>query len=183
MLERMRRGARKGFTLLEVLLATGIMAVGTTSILVVIAASAGMASQRQLLLRREQVVDEARHDAQAMVNAYRPQSDAVSAAGARSKKNAEKVVSAAVAPAKVENHKSDRYAGFTYDLAFEPRDRGVPEKGFDVAITLHYGDDQTHTAECTLLPTVIQDDEFADSMTYREERAGLGSQDKTKEKK
>src|SRR5687767_1615421 len=108
----MLRGMKaRGFTLLEVLLATAIMAVGTTSVLVVIATAAGMASQRQVKLRREQVVDEARHDAQTLVNAFRPGS-----AGTGGKPSP----SARMAPDKIEARRSTRYDGFSYDVVFQP---------------------------------------------------------------
>lgn len=188
MLGRMKRSTSRGFTLLEVLLATAIMAVGTTSILVVIATAAGMASQRQVLLRREQVLDEARHDAQSIVNSFRPKAPVVAAPAPKAAKtpgkSAEKIVPVEIAPRKVEGRRSTRYDGFAYDLSFEPRDRGVPEKGFDVAITLRYGGGElTYESSATLLPTTILDEEFADSQTYQDERKGIGSQNQTKEKK
>jgi prepilin-type N-terminal cleavage/methylation domain-containing protein len=174
-----RKAASGGFTLLEVLLATAILAVGTTSVLVVFATAAGMASQRQVNLRREQVVDEARHQAQTMVDAFRP---ATGPAAAPAPKKGEKAAPVAYAPSKVEGRKSDRYDGFNYDLTFEPRDRAVPEKGYDVTIVVHYGGgDLSTTATTTLMQTLIPPEEFASSLTWEEERKGLSQKDKPRE--
>lgn len=177
----MKRKARTGgFTLLEVLLATSILAVGTTSVLVVFATAAGMASQRQVNLRREQVVDEARHQAQAMVDAFRP--GARPAAAPAPKKGDKAPPPAAEAPAKVEGRKSERYDGFNYDLTFEPRDRGVPEKGYDVTIVVHYGGGElSTTASTTLMQTLIPPEEFESSVTWDEERKGISQSNKPSE--
>lgn len=178
-----RKAGSGGFTLLEVLLATSILAVGTTSVLVVFATAAGMASQRQVNLRREQVVDEARHQAQAMVDAFRPgTSPAAAPAPKKGEKKAEKVATVAYAPPKVEGKKSDRYDGFNYDLTFEARDRAVPEKGFDVTIVVHYGGGElSTTAATTLMQTLIPPEEFTSSLTYEEERKGTAQTSKPRE--
>lgn len=182
-----RRAATRGFTLLEVLLATAILAVGTTSVLVVFATAAGMASQRQVNLRREQVVDEARHQAQAMVDAFKPSTGPASPAPAPEGPSAKKGGKAATtpvayAPAKIEGKKSDRYDGFDYDLTFEPRDRAVPEKGYDVTIVVHYGGGElSTTATTTLMQTLIPPEEFATSQTWEQERKGLSQNDKPRE--
>src|SRR6185295_2675294 len=135
-----KRRRNKGFTLLEVLLATGIMAVGTTSVLVVIATAAGMASQRQVNVRREQVLDEARHEAQAAIDAFEPSAPDATVQKIETKKGAAKgPVQTARAPDKIVARKSSRYDGFNYDVSFDAKDPLVPEAGFDVQITLHYG--------------------------------------------
>lgn len=182
----MRSSRSTGFTLLEVLLATAIMAVGTTSVLVVIATAAGMASQRQVNVRREQVMDEARHDAQAIVDAFRvPKTTAPAAPakpGGKSGAKAEPVQSPTI-PAKVEGKRSARFDGFDYDLMFEPRDRQVPEKGYDVTIVVHYGGGElSATTSTTVVATTIPDEEFVVSSTYEEERAGLSNRDKPRER-
>ena len=179
----MKRLASRGFTLLEVLLATAIMAVGTTSVLVVIATAAGMASQRQVNVRREQVLDEARHDAQAMVDAFRP-GTAVAAAPVPGAKKGTKTdtVAANLAPPKVEGKKSERFDGFTYDVTFEPKDRLILEKGYDVTIVVHYGGGElSATASTSMISTTIPDDEFLTSSTWQEEQKGLANRDKTRE--
>ena len=176
-----RSDAAGGFTLLEVLMATVILAVGTTSVLVVFATAAGMASQRQVNLRREQVLDEARHYAQTVVDAFRPGKGPAPAAAPAGKKG-EKPVQVASAPAKVEGKKSDRYDGFVYDLAFEARDRAVPEKGYDVTIVVHYGGGElSATTTATLMQTLIPDEEFTTSISYEEERKGLSNTNKARE--
>lgn len=176
-----RKSRRGGFTLLEILLATSILAVGTTSVLVVFATAAGMASQRQVNLRREQVVDEARHHAQALVDAFRPSTEKT-AAPAPKKGDKSAASAAAIAPAKVTAKKSDRYDGFDYDLTFEPRDRAVPEKGYDVVIVVHYGGGElSTTATTTLMQTLIPPEEFETSLTWQEERKGLSQTDKPRE--
>lgn len=176
----MKRLAARGFTLLEVLLATAIMAVGTTSVLVVIATAAGMASQRQVNVRREQVIDEARHDAQAMVDAYRPGTAVAPAPGA--KKGAKAAVNVDLGPGRVEGKKSQRFDGFTYDLTFEPKDRQILEKGYDVTIVVHYGGGElSATATTSMISTTIPDEEFLTSTTWLEEQKGLANRDKPRE--
>ena len=179
-----RKTRTGGFTLLEVLLSTVILAVGTTSVLVVFATAAGMASQRQVNLRREQVLDEARHHAQAMVDAWRPAKGSAPATAPKASKKTDTAASsaAAYAPAKIEGRKSDRYDGFVYDLTFEPRDRAVPEKGFDVTMVVHYGGGElSATASTTLMQTLIPEDEFTSSTTWEEERKGLANSSKARE--
>jgi len=132
-------------------------------------------------LRREQVLDEARHQAQSIVDAFRPGKGPAPAAAPAPKKG-EKPVVAAAAPAKVEGRKSDRYDGFVYDLAFEPRDRAVPEKGYDVTIVVHYGGGELSTsASTTLMQTLIPPEEFESSVTYEEERKGISQSNKPSE--
>ena len=178
----MRRLASRGFTLLEVLLATAIMAVGTTSVLVVMASAAGMASQRQVNVRREQVIDEARHDAQAMVDAFRPAATPTAAPVPGAKKSTRTAPSANVGPAKVEGRKSSRFDGFTYDLTFEPKDRQILEKGYDVTIVVRYGGGElSATTNTSMISTTIPDDEFLTSSTWQEEQQGLANRDKSRE--
>jgi prepilin-type N-terminal cleavage/methylation domain-containing protein len=177
-----RRSGTGGFTLLEVLLATAIMAVGTTSVLVVMATAAGMASQRQVNLRREQVIDEARHYAQTCVDAFNPAKAAGAAAPAPKKGGKSDAAAIAYAPAKVEGKKSDRYDGFNYDLTFDPRDRAVPEKGYDVTIVVHYGGGElSATATTTLMQTLVPMEEFETSVTWEEERKGQANTNKPRE--
>jgi prepilin-type N-terminal cleavage/methylation domain-containing protein len=180
----MRRRVSLGFTLLEVLLATAIMAVGTTSVLVVIATAAGMASQRQVGVRREQVVDEARHEAQAMVDAFDPGVPETGPQVIATRSGAAKPASSTKqAPDKVIGKKSSRYEGFSYDLAFDPKDPAVPEMGFDVSITLHYGGGELTYAAPTasMISKTISDDEFKRSITYLEEQKAPSSPGKAKE--
>jgi prepilin-type N-terminal cleavage/methylation domain-containing protein len=180
----MRRRVSVGFTLLEVLLATAIMAVGTTSVLVVIATAAGMASQRQVGVRREQVLDEARHDAQAMVDSFDPGvPDTAPQVISLKKGDAKPKSSTKQAPDKVIGKKSSRYDGFNYDIAFDARDTAVPEMGFDVWITLHYGGGElTYTAPpMTMLGKTISENEFARSSTYLDEQKAPTDKGKAKE--
>jgi prepilin-type N-terminal cleavage/methylation domain-containing protein len=184
MKRNMRTRVSLGFTLLEVLLATAIMAVGTTSVLVVIATAAGMASQRQVSMRREQVIDEARHDAQAMVDAFNPGVPAAGPQVIATRSGAAKPVSLTKqAPDKVIGKKSSRYDGFSYDIAFDAKDPTVPEMGFDVSITLHYGGGElTYAAPMTsMISKTISDDEFLRSSTYLEEQKAPTDKGKAKE--
>jgi len=182
----MRRRPNGGFTLLEVLLATAIMAVGTTSVLLVIATAAGKASNRQLGVRRQQVLDEARHDAQAMIDAFEPGTPDTSTQVISTKKGGGKaVMSTKSAPEKVLAKKSSRYDGFTYDIAFDAKDPMIPEMGFDVTITLHYGGGELEYAAPTasMIGKTIPDSEFLRSATYLEEQKAPSSAGKTKETK
>ena len=185
MTRRRTAGTRGGFTLLEVLLATAIMAVGTTSVLVVIATAAGMASQRQVLQRREQVIDEARHDAQAIVNSFRPGTPEAGVAKIGTGKGTTKQQPAfKTAPDTVTDRGSTRFGGFSYDLAFQSRDRTVPEKGYDVGITIHYGGGElSYATSTTVIATAILEDEFKSSATWLDEQKGLQGGNKPKETK
>jgi prepilin-type N-terminal cleavage/methylation domain-containing protein len=182
----MRRRLSRGFTLLEVLLATAIMAVGTTSVLVVIATAAGMASQRQVGVRRQQVLDEARHDAQAQIDAFEPgQPDTAVQKIATKKGEAKPASTTRQAPDKIIGKKSSRYDGFTYDVSFEPKDPMVPEMGFDVGITLHYGGGElTYAAPpAPMIGKTVADSEFLRSATYLEEQKAPATAGKPKETK
>ena len=168
----MKNRVSQGFTLLEVLLATSIMAVGTTSVLVVIATAAGMASQRQVNVRREQVLDEARHDAQTMVDAFIPSKPTGPQVIASRKGGSKNEPATKIAPDNVDGKRSGRFDGFVYDLAFAPKDRAVPEKGFDVGITVHYGGGELSMSTTTsVISTTIPDEEFTTSTTYDEQKS------------
>jgi prepilin-type N-terminal cleavage/methylation domain-containing protein len=178
MIRRTSRRASKGFTLLEVLLATAIMAVGTTSVLVVIATAAGMASQRQVGLRRAQVVDEAIHDAQAMVDSFRPAAAKAAPVAKKGEKGDPKAGPSAqrLGPEDVKGKASKRYAGFNYDLTFAPKDRMVLDRGYDVGITVHYGGGElSYSTGASMISTTIAPDEFERSTSYIEEQSAQAS--------
>ncbi len=185
---KMRRRASPGFTLLEVLIATAIMAVGTTSVLVVIATAAGMASKRQIDLRREQVLDEARHVAQAKVDEFHPApgptTTKVQVISTNSKNAAPAANAGKHAPDKIVGAKSERYDGFTYDVTFAAKDPLVPEMGFDVDVTLHYGGGElSYSAPTTsMIGKTIPDFEFERSATYVEEQSAPTDAGKANEK-
>ncbi len=149
--------ARSGFTLLEVMLATSLLAVGAVSVMIVLATAAGYASQRQSQQRLTQVLGEARNDARTLVNQFRPGGDAKLPGGQGGK---------------TEPKQSALYPGYTYALAFTDVDAAVPEAGYQVLVTVTYGDGLEETESLIVSGDTIADDEFRTSRTYAEERAG-----------
>jgi len=103
-----------GFTLLEVMMATALLAVGSVSVMLVLASAAGFAGQRQTQQRLTQVLEEARNDARTRVNKFRPTDDLKTPGGEDSR---------------VEPKTSTLYPGFTYEMAFAPVDAVIPEAG------------------------------------------------------
>src|SRR5262249_49178178 len=125
-----------------------------------------------------------RHDAQAMVDAFDPGVPNTAPQIIATKKGAAKPVSTTKqAPDKVIGKKSSRYDGFSYDIAFDPKDPMVPEMGFDVTITLHYGGGElTYNAPTTsMLGKTISEDEFTRSSTYLDEQKAPTDRGKAKE--
>jgi prepilin-type N-terminal cleavage/methylation domain-containing protein len=155
-----------GFTLLEVMMATALLAVGAVSVLVVLASAAGFASQRQAQQRLTQVVEEARHEARAIANSFQPSSTAQRPGGD---------------DGKTEIKQSTLYPGYGYELAFAFVDRDVPEAGYDVVVTVRYGDGLEHAEQLVVASDTIPDEEFAVSRTYEEERAGLDDREGRRE--
>lgn len=158
----MRRKKDGGFTLLEIMLATSLLAIGSVSVLVVFATAAGLAAKRQGDQRLTQVIEEARSRAQQMVNDFEP-SERASAPGD--------------SDGRVEPQQSQAYGGYVYRLTFKPTNRAVPEAGYDVGIDIEYGDGLQYGETFVIGANVIPDHEFERSLTYERERAGLDSQE------
>jgi prepilin-type N-terminal cleavage/methylation domain-containing protein len=146
-----------GFTLLEVLLATSLLAVGAVSVLVVLASAAGFAARRQTQQRLTQVLDEARNDARAIANAFRPSKDEPLPGGD---------------DATFDAKASALYGGYEYQLSFGHVDSTVPEAGYRVRVEVTYGDEQSHTENLIVGADAVPDEEFAKSITYEAERSG-----------
>ena len=157
--KRPGRGKSGGFTLLEVLLATSLMAVGAVSVLVVLASAAGFASRRQSQQRLTQVLDEARNDSRAIANAFRPTKDDPLPGGE---------------DATFDPKSSALYGGYQYQLSFGHVDSAVPEAGYRVGVLVTYGDEQSHTEKLIVGTDAVPDEEFATSITYEAERRGEG---------
>ena len=172
MARRMRR--RRGFTLLEVMMATAILAVGTVSVLMVFATATGFAYRRQADQQLAQVLDEARSEARACVNAFRPPSSQPSPAVQKGRSKAAPPQAdlpggpGGVRPATP----SIVFSGYTYELKFEPLLKDLPEAGYRTTITVRWAGGQERVETFIVLPDVIPDEEFAYSKTYEEERAG-----------
>lgn len=153
----MRRKKDAGFTLLEIMLATSLLAVGSISVLVVFATAAGLAAKRQGDQRLTQVIEEARSRAQQVVNEFEPTQD----------------VKAPGEDGKLPATASESYGGYVYSLGFEPTNPLVPEAGYDVAVNIEYGDGLSYQETFVIGANIIPEQEFARSMTYERERAGL----------
>ncbi len=163
MRQRTANGMGKGgFTLLEVLMATSLLAVGAVSVLVVLATAAGYAGQRQSQQRLTQVLEEARNQARSMVNAFRPSADD-ELPGKDDEPNDET--------------QSALYPGFTYQLAFAAIDKDVPEAGFNVSVVVRYGDGIEVEESLVVGSDAVPDSEFTRSVTYELERRGLADRE------
>ncbi len=192
MLNRMTRRAARGFTLLEVMIATGILAVGSISVILVLATAAGFASKRQGEQRLAEVVEEALGDARDEVDRFRPTKDDKLPGGpppttaAKSGRPAPKAQpgTAPAAPAeegKILGTASTRYSGYAYDLSFSHVDPNVPEKGYLALVTVHYGDGLTREETAVVTPSTIPMEEFSHSTTWEEEQKGKADSDKVRE--
>lgn len=177
MTARMRR--TRGFTLLEVMMATAVLAVGTVSVLMVFGTALSFAHRRQGQQQLTQVLEEARTDARSLVNGYRPK---MPAAGTVAKKGDRSAPVAAedsgpTSPAGQGSETNPRnstvFAAYQYTLRFDPVQRDVPEAGWRTTMTVNWGDGQSYQETLVITPDVIPDEEFASSSTYAEERAGL----------
>ncbi len=150
-------GSSGGFTLLEVLLATSLLAVGAVSVLVVLASAAGFAAQRQGQQRLTQVLEEARNDARAIANSFRPTKDAPLPGGS---------------DATFEPKTSALYIGYQWTSKFAHVDNDVPEAGYRVRVSVVYGDEQEHVENLIVGTDTVPDEEFLTSRTYEEQKAG-----------
>lgn len=171
----MRR--KRGFTLLEVMMATVVLAVGTISVLMIFGTALAFAHRRQGKQQLTQVLEEARTEARAMVNAYRPNAPVKTVKPAPGAKGtpAPEVRSPAGAQSQTEPKASTVFAAYRYTLRFEPVRREAPEAGWRTTVTVNWGDAQEYQETQVLASDTIQDEEFASSMTYAEERAGVQS--------
>ena len=165
-----RRGNR-GFSLLEVMVATSILAVGTVSVLAIFASAVGFANRRQSQAELAQVLEEARSEARVLVDAFRPPSSIGNAA----KSNKGKVTATKLPGSdtgKVEEKGSKVFAGYRYGVQFTELVRGVPEAGFQTTITVLWGENQTYTETLAVLPSSIPEQEFQYSQSFDEEQRG-----------
>ena len=147
-------------------MATSLLAVGAVSVLIVLATAAGYASQRQAQQRLTQVLEEARNDARTRVNAFRPTEDANTPGGD---------------DAKIEPKTSTLYPGFEYDLHFATVDPDVPEAGYEVTVTVTFGDEQSHSEVLIVGSDAVPDAEFETSVTFEQEREGLADRESGRE--
>jgi prepilin-type N-terminal cleavage/methylation domain-containing protein len=163
------RTLRSGFTLLEIMLATSILAVGTVSVLSVFATAVGFANRRQTQAELQQVLDEARSEARSLVDGFKAGKPAATKSG----KRAGPVSNLPGGPeGKVEEKTSSVYLGYRYALRFEHVVRDVPDAGFKATISVKWGDDLSHEETLTVLPGNIPAEEFTFSATHAEEQAG-----------
>lgn len=172
----MRR--RRGFSLLEVMLAIAVLAVGTVSVLMVFGTALSFAHRRQGHQQVAQVREEALTAARALVNAYRAPSAAPSAAARGSKDKgaaAGGAASPAGAGASTPATQSAAYAAYTWELHFAAVQPQVPDAGWTTTIVVKRGDREEHRETQTIVPDVIPESEFERSQSFAEEAAGKDS--------
>lgn len=174
-MRHMRRS--RGFTLLEVMMATAILAVGTVSVLMVFGTAISFAHRRQGQQQLTQVLEEARSDARSLVNTFRPggpRSGPGSASG--SSRGGSQGASASATPAgekpETDVRPSRVFAAYAYQIRFEPVRRDVPDAGWKTTVTVKWGEDKTYTETLVLAPDVIADEEFTTSVSWDDEQAG-----------
>jgi len=159
----MRNRSNSGFTLLEVMMATMLLAVGSVSIIMVLTSAAAYATQRAEAQKITQVLEEARSYAQARVNGFDP---------VQAKETGRK------APGdeegKIPMVESGLYANYGFKIAFSPLDPAVPERGFDALISVHTNrvEEALRVESMVVAANLIPPEEFATSFTYEEERKG-----------
>lgn len=166
MRKQQQRG-QAGFTLVEVMMATGVFSVGAISVLVVLAAAGGFASKRMQDQRLAQVVLEARMEAEAFVNAHDPTAENPVPGGD---------------DGTVGEKSSTLFSGYAYGLRFVPVDKAFPQAGYEVEVTIHYGEDLEDKNVLFLNRSSIADIEFARSITWDEERLGTSGRKGGQEK-
>jgi prepilin-type N-terminal cleavage/methylation domain-containing protein len=157
----MRTNSSDGFTLLEVMMATVLLAVGGVSIVMVLTSAAAYATRRAEVTRVTQVLEEARSFAQAQVNNF-------------DRKKAKEAGRATPGDEKgmVALAESQLYANYGYDLQYRLLDPTSPEMGFDTLVTIHVGETTVRSESMVVVSNVIPMDEFATSFTYEEDRNG-----------
>ena len=173
MKRRMR--SRQGFTLLEVMMATAVLAVGTISVLMVFGTALSFAHRRQGQQQLTQVLAEARTDARSLVNSYRPGKASAAAPKSGSKGGAPSASAQATPAGQTADtapKASTVFSAYTYSLHFDPVRRDAPETGWRATVTVKWGDGQEYQQALVLVPDVIPDEEFGYSMTYEDERLG-----------
>jgi len=185
----MRRS--RGMTLLEVMIATAVLAVGTVSVLMVFGTALSFAHRRQGQQRLTQVVSEARSDARSMVNSFRaPKAGAAPAPAPKRDKGKDKGKgkSAVVdnpTPAgngpDTDPRQSSVFAAYSYQLHFEPVRPDLPDAGWRTTLTVRWGDGEEYSETHVFISDVIPEEEFKYSMTYEEERQGEGDTKGTRE--
>ncbi len=153
----MRKRPSDGFTLLEVMLATVLLAVGSMGVIMVLTAASAFAAKRQLSSRLTQVLDEARFDAQTQINLF--------VVSPKRRLPGDENGAVDFKPSRI-------YNGFEYKLEFKFANEVSADQGFETAITVRYGAGQEYADFVVIAADTIPDAEFASSTTYEEERKG-----------
>lgn len=154
-----RRPSTRGFTLLEVMVAVMLLAVGSVSVLAMLGGAIRSANARQAQQRLAQVLEEARFDAQTRVNAFQATD------GKKIPGNDQGIV---------ERRQSDVFAGYSYELKFTPVNVELLESGFEARISVKWGGDAEEYVDYAIVQAdTIPPAEFAASTTFELERKGL----------
>ena len=165
----MRKRGSAGFTLLEVMMATALLAVGTTSIFMMLTAGNAFHVKRRRQQRVSQVLDEARFFAQSKVNNF-------TSTSARRVPGGD--------GGRIAEQGSRLFANYRFELRFSAVNLDVPDAGFSVDITVRTADESSYEHSIVVARDTIPMEEFATSKTYEAERAGEADSSKgTKETK
>ena len=135
-----QRARQSGFTLLEVMIAMSILAVGATSILAIFVAALSFQTQRVEDNRITELYNFAREHAQISFNAWDPAQEA----GDKTKKKGPKEIKADLTTYETAQesqdplvmHAFEKYPGFKYEVRWTPYDLAVGDSSWVAHITI-----------------------------------------------
>ena len=169
----MRTKSSAGFTLLEVMMATVLLAVGSVSIIMVLTSAAAYAKRRAEVQRLTQVFEEARSQAQHEVNRFVPSGER-KVPGPKKDAKPKPKPGEEVDPDEegADARESLLYTGFSYEIHYAPVNSTVPEMGFDARIVIRFNNASVHEGSVVVASDTIPLSEFESSITYDAERQG-----------
>ena len=182
-----RRGKdSEGFTLLEVLMATVLLAAGSVSIIMVLTAAAASARSRIDSKRLSEVRKEALRYAQSEVDAFVP-TERVKVPGKRPEAPARKPGAKDEDAAAVEDDgteiESTLYRLYGFSIAYAPVDPAAPDAGFEARISIRVNGKEVDADDVIVARNSILQSEFETSITYEQERKGTDDTDTGSETK
>lgn len=172
----MRKKNADGFTLLEVMMATVLLAVGSVSIIMVLTSAAAYATRRAEIQKMTQVFEEARAHAQAEVNRFVPK-DGRAVPGpqkdAAEGKAAKKADDSDADESELEHSiESQLCSGYSFTIDYTPVAAGSADRGFEATIAVYQNVTRLQTRTIVVASDTISLAEFQTSTTFEQERKG-----------